>query len=225
MGMSLPGRPKGEYRNAQREGTPVNPGALVAAVCLWAATVGNLALWRELHRLSLLQGVAGVVLALGLVIGIAAASGLLLSVLVWRRTLKPALVLALFVCAGASHFMLSFGVVLDPGMLVNVLQTDGHEAADLLNWRLAAHLLLLGGLPALWVLRRPVSFETWPRRAVSNLKLAVVSLLLVGTAVLAAFQPLASAVRNHRELRYLVNPLNLAWAIDALWRRREPAWA
>ncbi len=34
--------------------------------------------------------------------------------------------------------------------------------------------------------------------------------------VLASFSPLASSMRNHKELRYLVNPLNTLYALGQL---------
>ncbi|MET0348204.1 MAG: phosphoethanolamine--lipid A transferase [Rhizobacter sp.] len=189
------------------------PVVLITVVALWLATVGNVALWHGLFERSLLRGMGGWTLVAGLAVGIAGLMTFLSSLFAWRWTLKPVLVLWLMVSAGCTHFMLSYGMVMDPSMLVNVLQTDPHEAADLLSGRLAVNLLLLGVLPSVWVLRRRVSYGTWSTRVKGNLQVAVGSLVATVLALFACFQPLASTVRNHHEVRYLVNPLNVVYAI------------
>jgi lipid A ethanolaminephosphotransferase len=78
------------------------PAATVVAVRLWIATVGNIALWRRLSRCWKAQAVRA--WPPGWPSPSPAALALLMSGLVWRRTLKPMLVLALLVTAGASHF-------------------------------------------------------------------------------------------------------------------------
>ena len=39
--------------------------------------------------------------------------------------------------------------------------------------------------------------------------------------LLAVFQPLASLMRNHKELRYLATPANMLWSLAAVARRRR----
>jgi len=68
--MSLPGRPKGEYRSAQHEGTPVSPLALIVLLplvpgtllCLWCGRVNSRA--RRAATAWIAAGVAMAVLAL-----------------------------------------------------------------------------------------------------------------------------------------------------------------
>lgn len=201
------------FSPVSRAFAPDRPAFLIGIVCLWLATVGNVALWHGLFERSLLRGFGGWTLVAGLAIGIAGLMAFLSSLFAWRWTLKPMLVLWLLVSAGCTHFMLSYGMVMDPTMLVNVLQTDPHEAADLVSGRLLLNLLLLGVLPAVWVVRRPVSYGRWTGRVKGNLQTAVLSLVITVVALFACFQPLASTVRNHHEVRYLVNPLNVVYAL------------
>ena len=189
------------------------PSSLIAVVCVWIATLGNVPLWRKLSYLALWNGPAGWVLVAGMAVGIASVMALWFSAFAWRRTLKPMLVLMLLAGACCTHFMLSYGVVVDPPMMVNVLQTDLHEAVDLLNIKLFVNLGLLGVLPAVWVVRQPVSYGPWLRRLRGNMQLAAAAIVLTVLAVLACFQPLASTMRNHREVRYLMNPLNVVYAL------------
>jgi lipid A ethanolaminephosphotransferase len=189
------------------------PWTLVAASSVWMATAGNAPLWRELRGLGLLDRPAGWALALALALLIAAVLAAVLSLLAWRWTLKPAIAALLLAAATGAYFMLSYHVVIDPTMITNVLQTDPGEASALVNLRLPIALLLLAGLPAWALLRRPVRHAPWPAQALRNVGAVAGALALVVVVVLASFQPLASAMRNHKQLRYLMNPLNSLYAL------------
>lgn len=133
-----------------------------------------------------------------------------------RRLLKPVLALVIVATAFATHFMEHLGVVLDPSMLRNVMRTDVHEARELFSWSMLPTLLLTGALPLAllaWVRVKPRPWRSglWRRGAA----LAGAGLLLVG-ALLLQFQPLASLMRNHKELRYLVTPANIVWSLASV---------
>ena len=197
-------------RHARQDG--VHPLGLIAASCLWLATVANAPLWLELRRLALLETAQDWAFAAALTVIIATTLAALLSLLAWRATLKPALALLFVLSSIACYFMLSYGVVMDSGMVANVLQTDWQEARDLFSLPLLLWLALLGLLPALVVWRLPLSYGRWRQRLAQNFALLLASLLLIAIAVVASFQPLSSNMRNHKQLRYLINPLNVLYA-------------
>lgn len=186
---------------------------LAAGSSAWMATVANAPLWRELHSLNLLSRPAGWVLAISLALIIGASLTAVLSLLCWRYTFKPLIVVLLLASASGAYFMFSYHVVLDHTMLVNVLQTDPNEAAALLSPWLVASMLLLGVLPAWLVWRTPADHRPWPRQTMRNIGVAAISLVVVALAALASFEPLSSAMRNHKQLRYLMNPLNSLYAL------------
>lgn len=199
---------------------PVHPGWLVAGSSLWMATAANIPLWRELDALSVLGTPGGWAFAGALALIITAALMALLALLAWRWTLKPVLVALLLAAAFGAHFMLSYHVVIDPTMLTNVMQTHAGEAADLLSLRLVLVVLVLGVFPAGLVWRLPVHYGRWPRRLGHNLLLTLAAGALLAATVVMAFQPLASTMRNHKQVRYLINPLNALYA--AGWLAASP---
>jgi glucan phosphoethanolaminetransferase (alkaline phosphatase superfamily) len=77
---------------------PMHPAWMILAISAWVGFACNVALWQQL-RASAPAGSGG--LARALVLGTFEAAGcaLALSVLGWRKTLKPAAVLILFVAA------------------------------------------------------------------------------------------------------------------------------
>jgi len=207
----------------------VSPAWIVGAASLWMALAGNLALWRKLAALDLLANAGGWAFATGLAVVIWASLAAVLGLLCWRFLLKPAATLLLVTAAFASHFMLSYGIVIDPGMVVNALQTDVHEAAALACTQLAVSLLLLAVLPAWLIWRQPVAYGSARRQLGRSGALLVIAMLVLAMAVLASFQPLASVMRNHREVRYLFNPLasvySLGRAASRPWERTETGLA
>lgn len=180
------------------------------------ALAGNVALWRELLGLDLLTGARGALFGIACAAIVFFAIVALLGLFAWRATLKPVTVLLLLTAAAAAHFMLTYRVVLDTTMVTNVLQTNPGEAADLLGWRLLVTMLVLGVVPAVLVWRTPLREVPWLRRSWQNLALVVGALLACVAVLLAAFQPLSSAMRNHRHLRHLVNPLNVVQALGQI---------
>ncbi|QTD47367.1 phosphoethanolamine--lipid A transferase [Ottowia testudinis] len=194
----------------------MRPARLVMMVALFIATLGNLPLWRALAGLPELGNTRGVLFGIGFAAVILGALLLLLALFSWRWLLKPALTLCLLAAAAGAYFMLAYGIVIDRTMLVNVLLTDSREARELINWQMLASIALMGVLPALWVWRQRLAWPTWPRQALRNLGLALFGLALAVAALLATFQDFASVMRNHTQVRYLINPLNSFYALAIL---------
>ena len=181
----------------------IRPLWLVIGACLWMATVGNVALWGEMRAVDALQGPAGWAFGAGLALMVAALLAAIVSLLAWRWTLKPVLILLLMVCAAATHFMLAYHVVIDSSMIVNVLQTDVREAAALFDWRLLAALVLLGLLPAIVVWRIRVRYAAWPAQALRNLAMVAASLAV---AVGVDIAELPAAVLHHAQPQAVALP-------------------
>ncbi len=193
-----------------------NPVALVAAVSLWLATLGNWALWRELGRLGQLQSVGGYAFAVAFAAIIFGALCALGAMLAWRLSIRPALVFVCFAAAFGMHFMLSYGVVIDTTMIVNVLQTDPRETRDLLSWKMLVNVLGVAGLPSLWLWRQNVQRLSWTRQALRNLVFGIAACIIIAVALALSFQTFSSNMRNHTQLRYLINPLNSLYALGNL---------
>jgi lipid A ethanolaminephosphotransferase len=189
------------------------PLRLVLATSAGMATLANWPLWQALSELGLLQSAKGWGLAVALALVVFGALVALQSLLAWRFTLKPLAIFLLLAAAAGAHYMLAYRIVIDQTMLVNVLQTNPGEAVDLLSLRMVATLVLGGLLPAWIVWRMPVQHARWPRQLGRNLLATVAGLALVVAAVVASFQPLSSTMRNHKQLRYLINPLNSVYAL------------
>ena len=200
---------------------------LVVLVAVWLASVGNTALWRQLASLPELVGPRGLLFEMGFGIWLTALLTLVLSPMAWPQVFKPVAAALLLTAAGSTHFMLAFSAVIDPSMLLNVMHTDTHEVADLLSPQLALTVLLVGVLPAWWLWQQPVRPVRWSHRLGHNVALLAGALVVTGLVLVLMFQDFASLMRNHKQVRYLINPLNTVYAVgraaaDTMPRSQRP---
>lgn len=200
---------------------PPAPRLTVWWLSLWLAGPGNLPLWQHILSLTDPFGQRLILIAcFGLLI-VAVTVGVL-SLIKLPLLFRPLASLLVLVSAFNSHFMWQYGVVIDTTMLANVSQTDAREVRDLLSWPLLVSVMAVAGPPLRWLWRRPESWLPWHRQLVRNLLMAFLGLVLgLGTA-LASYQHLASLMRNHKELRYMVNPLNTLYAASILAFQQTP---
>lgn len=191
---------------------------------LWMGLLANWPLWQQLHALPDITGARGVIFTLAFAGMVTAATGALLSLLAWPRVIKVLLVVLLLAAGALAHFIGSYGIVFDPTMVVNMVQTDVRETRDLLSWRLLLSMALLGALPAWWLLRRPAA----PRQAVAkrlggNLAGFALGLVAMVLLALSVFATLSSTMRNYKTLRYMVTPLNAVYSVSAAALRSQAA--
>jgi len=152
----------------------------------------------------------------GLAVMLVALQALLLGLVGTRHTIKPLLALLTLVGAFAMHYMQVYGVVIDPSMVRNALHTDVAETRELLSWRLALDLLLYAALPIALLVVARIEVRPWKRRWRARAALLAGSAALFALALMWQFQPFASMSRNHKEVRYLVTPLNTMWSLGSV---------
>lgn len=194
----------------------LRPLTVMVLAALWVASIGNLALWRGLAALPELGNARGLLFGLAFALMIGAVHVALSALFAWRWTLKPMLTVVLLAAAAGAYFMLSYGVVIERTMMVNVLLTDSREARELMSWRMLGALLLLGVLPVALLWRARITWPTLGRQARNNLFTVVAGLAVAVAAMGLSFQDLSATMRNHTQLRYLINPLNSFYAIAIL---------
>lgn len=188
---------------------PLSTVALTALVSLWCLLALNAAFWGRVWTLRPPSSFHDAVFLASLALLAFVVINLFLSVLTLVRPLaKPLLALVVVLGALASYFVLAYGVLIDKTMIRNVFETDAVESAELVNAKLLGYVTLLGVLPALAVLRWPVQRLSWRREALQRVGVVVASLAAVGLIAAGFYQDHASLLRNNRELRHVLVPIN-----------------
>ncbi|KQO19223.1 phosphoethanolamine transferase [Acidovorax sp. Leaf78] len=197
----------------------LHPAWVVVFISVWLAAACNVPLWREVAQLPGHGSLRGWLFAAAFFVIVAAGNAALLSLLAWRLTLKPAAAVLVVMAAFGAYFMLAYGITIDASMLVNVLQTDAHEAADVLSWRMAGTVFALLAPPLVWLYRTPVRRLSTVRQVAHNGALLLGAIAVIVVCLLMVFQDFASTMRNHTKLRYLINPLNTVYALGNIATR------
>lgn len=128
-----------------------------------------------------------------------------------RCSIRPLLSVLVVVSILTSYYMRHYGIVMDPGMVRNMLRTDWHEASELLNPAMFGYLALsLLPVAAIW----RVQLRVRPKRQAWWLRLgSLAAALLIGVvALLLSFQDFGSAMRGNKAIRYQLTPGNLLWS-------------
>jgi len=114
--------------------------------------------------------------------------------------------LFLIVASIAGYFSDQLGVVIDKDMIRNVLETSFSEASDLINIELIFRFILLGLLPVILIWKWPFKQASWLKELRYTLQTLAAAILVLFLSVLSFSDYYASFFREHKPVRYYVNP-------------------
>ncbi len=177
------------------------------ALASWCTVGLNQAWWARLEQLAHEQSLSTTEQLLTALV-LTAATFLWFMLLSWPGLRRVGWSATLVTAAAVQYFMLRYGIVVDSGMVRNALQTNTSETLALLGSGLLVHVLLYAGLP-LALLWGGVRLQTtaWRRDLWRSALLVLASAGAVVGGSMLLYKPMAPLVRNHTEIRYLLNPL------------------
>ena len=184
-----------------------------ALIAVLLTALYNHSLWASLHQIVGIHNASSIYFYIAFFILAAAVCYSLLtlaSLLPWH---KASLILIVVSAAMGSYFIDQYGVYIDSEMITNVLQTDRKEALDLFNLGYLLHFLLYGLIPAGLIYRLTIVQDHSIKGAIKKVCFPVISLLAALALCLPSYQTLASVMRTHKEIRYLVTPSNIIYGI------------
>lgn len=132
---------------------------------------------------------------------------LLFSLVSTRWSIKPIIIVILIISSLTNYFMNSYNVVIDDSMIRNMMQTNMHESLDLLTLKQVLYFTLLGLLPSIVVYKIKLEKRELKTELLSRVKLIAVSVVVIVGVVLIFSKHYTSFAREHKPLRYTVNPI------------------
>jgi lipid A ethanolaminephosphotransferase len=184
---------------------------MMLAAAYWVLATNRSFFGQALHHRPVV-GFADLVHLATLAVALWALHLLLLAPIATRHTVKPVVAVLTIAAVVGAFFTRSYGVVLDPSMLRNVLRTDTAEARELLTASLAWQVVAFAGLPLMLLSRVQVVDRPWRRALLRRVALVAGAVTVLALGVWSQFQPLSSWFRQHTEVRYLITPANLVWS-------------
>ena len=134
----------------------------------------------------------------------------------YKKTIKPLLVFLLFASSFAAYFMDTYGVIIDDGMLINAVQTNAEESLGLLSIKLVLYILFLGILPAIFVYKVKINYQSIKKELISKMIAIFVMLCVIGLSVFVFSGHYASFFREHKPLRQHTNPTFWIYSVGEL---------
>jgi glucan phosphoethanolaminetransferase (alkaline phosphatase superfamily) len=155
-----------------------HPGRVVLGASLWLALACNVGLWR------LLSGSGEPRTAAAFIAIIGGGSALLLSLLCWRRTFKPAVTFVLAISALVACGIWSQQLPVE--QLWHPSRSLLPAWASFMRWQVPALVLVLAVLPSVWLWNHPLRRLAGPEQLRANFLAAVAGLvvLVAGLALL-----------------------------------------
>jgi glucan phosphoethanolaminetransferase (alkaline phosphatase superfamily) len=145
-----------------------HPARLVLWASLWLAVPCNVALWRLLVGGTDLRSAAAAAAV------IAGGSGIVFSLLGWRRTLKPVITLALIAAALVAAGLWSQQLPIDT-LWQGPPRTLLPAWTSFMRWQVLAMVLVLAVVPIVWLWNHPVRKLSGPVQLQSNILGAIVA--------------------------------------------------
>jgi len=181
-------------------------------VSLLLALFYNYSFFKNILSVYPLDGVnIGFLLSLAVVLY--ALTVLFFTLLSTKWTVKPLLIFVLLVSSMTAYFMNTYHVVIDESMIRNAFQTDIKESMDLFSFKQVFYFVFLGILPAYWVYKTPLIERGFKKELFAKLKTVLIAVAVILLMVMPFSKHYASFLREHKPLRYSVNPLYWIYSI------------
>jgi lipid A ethanolaminephosphotransferase len=143
----------------------------------------------------------------------------------FRPLFKPFLVGILLIAASVSYFSDTFGVIIDKSMVRNILETDVHEAGELITWPLFWHLFVYGIIPSALFVLIPIRYPVWRRGLLLRTGAIVVSLVIAVALFMTDYKGFVLFGRENRDLQVFINPSYPVYSVSSVIKTQNFAHA
>ena len=182
----------------------------------------NFTFWASFVRATGGLGLAQLPLQIGMFLLITLIFSACLATINFRHVIKPVLIFLFVATSAASYFMDQYGTAIDWSMIQNVAETDAREGMELLTWKFAVTVALMGCLPAVVLAYLEVTYPSAKKHLVQMGASTLACLVLATMLLFLLYKGLAPTLREHREFRFLLTPTNYIQAVNGYFKRK---WA
>ncbi|WP_323815917.1 phosphoethanolamine--lipid A transferase [Cellvibrio sp. NN19] len=129
---------------------------------------------------------------------------------------KPLAILLLVGGSFAAYFMDAYGLTIDKEMLRNAWETDIDEVEGLVNFHLIGYVIFLGVLPSILVAKARIRWGGFWHEVRWRIIPGAITLIISVIVILSLSDYYSSFFRNHKNVRFLANPLGFVNAAIGL---------
>jgi lipid A ethanolaminephosphotransferase len=187
--------------------------AVVLVVVAWLVATLNSAWWSAAGAGRAWSEPANWLFVAAIFVALVALHFVLLAPVSNRWTVRPLLTVIVIASAATAYFMRTYAVMMDPTMIQNILQTDTHEAKELLSWALVGSVLLWSALPVAFIWWVRIEHVPWLRSVLVRAGAMAGALAVAVASILLVSRDVTSLMRNQHEIRYLITPGNYIYGL------------
>ena len=126
----------------------------------------------------------------------------------------------LLICSAASDYWLQhLGIVINPEMIRNLVETNVREAADFITLPFIAYVAVLGVLPAISLFWINIDFSSLKKEIKSRLLILVGGLVVIALIIPVFYKSYISFGRNNYQIRYYINTFNYVNAVVRYYKK------
>ena len=123
------------------------------------------------------------------------------------------LIILVLISSMTAYFMNTYNVIINDGMIRNMMQTDFKETVDLLSFKQGVYFIILGLIPAYIIYKIPIVYTDFKKELLHKSKQILILLGITVVTVFIFYKPYASFAREHKPLRYTTNPLYWIYSV------------
>ena len=130
-----------------------------------------------------------------------------------KYTTKFMLILVLLISSLTNYFMNTYHIVVDDDMIRNAIQTNLNESMDLFSIKQILYFTFLGVIPSYFIYKVDIEYGGKRKELLRKVIYIFISLVLIGLSLFIFSKHYASFFREHKPLRYTVNPTYWIYSI------------
>jgi lipid A ethanolaminephosphotransferase len=142
-----------------------------------------------------------------IIIAIIAAISILLLIFGQKYVLKPLTIFLIILSAILSFYNQQFGVTVDEHMITNTLETDVHEAMDLMSVGLFFHIFFFVIIPSAIIYFVEIEYGSFKKDFLIRLSLIITAFLIVAVITFVNFKQVSFITRQNNTLNQHITPL------------------
>jgi len=202
---------------------------LIAILTLYFGFALNLSFWRFIAANLEIDSGRMALFAVSLPIANYVLFGWILCFTVIKPITKWLIIPFLLVSSVTNYLMWNLGVFIDADMIRNVVQTNVHEATDLITLSGCLWLFVSGIIPAVLLARTRIQYRHFARELLFRLLYIGVGLGVVAAFAATSYKEYVSFFRNHDQANKIVNTINYTYGTERYFheeaeKRRVFVW-
>ncbi|MCP4954723.1 phosphoethanolamine transferase EptA [Photobacterium aquimaris] len=180
----------------------------ILLVAVFFAAIQNIALWKHLSELFAENATNNGVFIATIPLFIIAALNIIFNLLLWPWLQRPLVAILIFISSLVTYAMYSYGVYFDYGMIVNVFETNPAEAGSYFSIAGVVWIVAIAIIPIAILWRIKVVYRSAIKEIIARCISILISVLVIVVIAAGYYKDYASLVRNHSEIKALINPTN-----------------